>query len=198
MRKRDNRICQGDVFKDVIYIENIIPLGDDKFEISTIEFPLTIVLSQDCDLQWDSDIRVNQTTDEKGKKTPNDDKRLLSVIVAPIYNVEDAYEGIQLEGIGLKMSPLPRPENSKKQKSGTGQAIIQNKNSRYHYMEFSEDLQIVPSIIDFKHYFTVSVSYLESIRKINFICSIQDLYRESISQRFSNFLSRIGLPGNDG
>ena len=55
------------------------------------------------------------------------------------------------------------------------------------------ELELPPLIMDFKHYFTIPLKTLES--KLNDrICTIEPLFRESISQRFSFFLSRIGLP----
>ena len=69
-----------------------------------------------------------------------------------------------------------------------------NENKRYHYLNFAQDVELVESVIDFKHYFTVTVNYLNSIREEKYVCSIESLYRELILQRFSNFLSRIGLP----
>jgi hypothetical protein len=73
--------------------------------------------------------------------------------------------------------------------------IRQNNNPRYHYLEFDTNVvQISPSIIDFKHYFSVNVEYLIAQKQRDFVCQIAPLYRESISQRFTSFLSRIGLP----
>lgn len=89
-----------------------------------------------------------------------------------------------------------QPIKVKKGKNYTtvGKNLTQNKIPRYHYMEFPEGIPIVPSIIDFKHYFSLNVEYLYEIREQNFVCKIAELYREDISQRFASFLSRIGLP----
>jgi hypothetical protein len=75
-----------------------------------------------------------------------------------------------------------------------GKTLIQNQIPRYHYLEFPNNVPIVSSVIDFKHYFTVNVEYLKKHKKDNFICQIGPLYREDVSQRFSSYLSRIGLP----
>ena len=69
-----------------------------------------------------------------------------------------------------------------------------NRNPRYHYLEFPPEANMPPSVIDFKHYFSVTAEYLEMLKKENFICRIGSLYREAIFQRFAYFLSRIGLP----
>jgi protein gp37 len=54
---------------------------------------------------------------------------------------------------------------------------------------------LVPSVADFKHYFSVHVPYLERARRTNFVCRLSDLFREDVSQRFAAYLGRIGLPG---
>ena len=71
---------------------------------------------------------------------------------------------------------------------------MQNERPRYHYIEFPSHIPLVASTADFKHYFSVHVTHLESIRKTNFICHLSDLFREDISQRFAAYLARIGLP----
>ncbi len=85
-----------------------------------------------------------------------------------------------------------------KRKDTKIKAIMDNDTSRYHYLKFSDNDQIggnkIPElIIDFKHYYTInkSVVYNNLDKRM---CSIDDLFREKISQRFSYFQSRIGLP----
>lgn len=108
--------------------------------------------------------------------------------MAPLYNYDKFLIGEHLLGIKRKMQVYGIKENS------VTKIIKQNNNPRYHYLEFPIDIDIVNSIIDFKHYFSVGTEYLYSIYKENFTCRVDILYRELISQRFANFLSRIGLP----
>lgn len=176
------RVCQGDIFKDIKYIEYAIE-REGNFEISKIVFPLVIVLTQDCDLDQDFNSR-NETT-----QSTNQDKYLLSVIVAPLYNIEHIYNGEHLSELELKMQKINK-------ESTRGKLLLQNQLPRYHYLEFKKDIPIpiVSSVIDFKHYFTVNLPYLLMIKETNFICKVSTLYREDISHRFASFLSRIGLP----
>lgn len=177
-------VCQGDIYKDIDYIEYAeVHLG--IVEISKITFPFIIVLTQECDLHEDQDFRKNI------EKKKNQDKLLLSVIVAPIYNVAQFYDGIHLEEIGRKMTPQEKRHG----KTGN-KVLLQNKNPRYHYLDIKDDSKFVKSIIDFKQYFTVNVDYIISLKDSNFVCRVSELYRERISQRFANHLSRIGLPTN--
>ena len=108
-------------------------------------------------------------------------------MVAPLYNLEHVYNGEHLSEISRKMTEISR-------KKTPGENLITNQNPRYHYLKFPEKTYIVPSIVDFKHYFSVSIDYLLKCKNQKFICQIAELYREDLSQRFSAYLSRVGLP----
>lgn len=178
-----NRVRQGDIYREVEYIES----ADDEagiVAISKLIFPLIVVLTQDCDLEWDFIRRFEE-------KDKDQNKLLLSVIVAPIYNFEHFLTGEHLSEIDFKMKSFNRKETACVH-------IIQNQNPRYHYLEFPKESKIIPAgVIDFKHYFAVNVKYLQSIKETNFVCKIKELYREELSQRFAYFLSRIGLPSGN-
>lgn len=176
------RISQGDIYRDVEFIEYAIEKKG-IIAISKIIFPLVIVLTQDCDLTYDYNRRWSKTP------ASNDDKRLISIIVAPLYNAQHLYDGTHLSELGMQMSPIGGGTRKTK--------LEQNQTPRYHYLNFPRNIgniQIVPSVIDFKHYFTVNVEYLKKHKAKHFVCRIGILYREDVSQRFSNYLSRIGLP----
>lgn len=49
-------------------------------------------------------------------------------------------------------------------------------------------------VIDFKHYYTIPTEEMYEAYKENYLASVEPLYREDLSQRFANYLSRIGLP----
>jgi hypothetical protein len=175
------RLRQGDILRDVEHIEHVLEESG-IIEVSKIVFPLVIVLTQDCDLQYDEQSRLS--VDEN---SGDQDKWLLSVLVAPLYNAEHVHRGEHLSELDMEMGRIP--------KKGTAlNFLVSNRNPRYHYLEFSRDIQIVPSVIDFKHYFSANVEYLRGLKGTNFVCSVSDLFREHISQRFASFLARIGLP----
>jgi hypothetical protein len=170
-KKRLGRISQGDVFRDVECIEYVAERRG-VLEVSKIVFPLVVVLTQDCDLEQDA--RYLKT-----KEPPsNQDKKLLSVLVAPLYNAEHVFQGSHLTELGLTMAPINR-------KKTEGRFLVQNERPRYHYLDFPVKVAIVPSIADFKHYFSVSIAYLQKIEPKNFVCRLSELYREDLSQRFA-------------
>lgn len=184
--EENSTIQQCDIFQNVEFIEYAIET-DNTIEVSKIVFPHVIVLTQACDLQQDTNARERLSKEGKG----NQDKLLISVIVAPLYNFEDFRLGTHLEQLGMKMQEQGPRKRTKCDN------IIKNETKRYHYLNFDESVPLVESVIDFKHYFTVTASYLRQKYDSSYVCSIDSLYREQILQRFSFFLSRIGLPDID-
>ncbi len=177
------RVSQGDIYKDIDFVEYILE-KDGIVEFSRITFPYVVVLTQDCELQQDYAYRKGQSD----RFLQN--KMLLSVLVAPLYNAEHLFNGEHLSELDIQTTKI--------KKTGTeGKFILANTRPRYHYLDFPENVPIAKSVIDFKHYFSVNVEYLRKEKSKNFVCKISELYRESLSQRFANYLSRIGLPDNN-
>lgn len=177
----DTRIHQGDIFKNLPFFENYVE-KEGAFELSILEFPFSIVLSQECDLE--QNCRERASFAGVGSEMKKHDKFLVSLLCAPLYNAEHLFAGEHLSYLQIE---------AERKGSEQKKYIKSNRESRYHYIEFDGDIEIVPSVIDFKHYFSIALPYLES-NLGNRVCSIRPIFRESISQRFSNYLSRIGLP----
>ena len=176
----EQRLSQGSVFRNVECIEYAIE-KQGIIEVSKIEFPLIIVLTQDCDLAQDFKYK-----DPTASPPKTQDKKLLSVLVAPLYNSDHVLSGTHLSDLNLNMQKI----DSKTHKD----IMKRNQIPRYHYLEFPEELAVVPQMIDFKHYFSLNINYLEQLKNNNYVCQIAELYREDISHRFASYLSRIGLP----
>ena len=179
---RSERINQGDVFKNIIHIDSWEEF-DNELKISRIHYPHIIILSQDCDLKEDS--RVRSCT--------KNDKALVSVLAAPFYNLDHFVDGKHLLFLGIKARTFIK-ERKKGKLTTEYKNLIDNQAPRYHIIEFPPNTQLVKSVIDFKHYFSVSVEYIQRVKGVNFKCTLDSLYRERLSQRFANYLSRIGLP----
>jgi len=113
------------------------------------------------------------------------DKYLLSVLVAPLYNYAHLREGSHLRELQRTATRI---------NSDYSRYIKANRDARFHYLQFPDNIDIVESVVDFKHYFGVSVTNLVGHKKNHYICTIKELYREQVSVRFANYLSRIGLP----
>ena len=179
----DKQIHQGDVFLDIDYIEHA-DIIDGHVDISIIRYPHVIIMSQECDLTQDYDERYS--TEDKKK---SNDKLLHGIIVAPMYNYEHFREGKHYSNLGYTMCT-----DFINQNKTPSRMLKQNNNPRYHFMEFDSSIPIVDSVVDFKHFFTVDISSLYKYKKEKYVCSLDALFRERLSQRFANYLSRIGLP----
>jgi len=187
-KTRASRIKQGDIFKDIRYIKSYQEKRG-VYEVDAINFPLVIVLTQDCDLEQEHNQRLkNIDAEEK-----NHNNYLLSILVAPLYNFEHFSGGEHLKDVDLEIVE-PKMENFNTGSKSILKKIKQNELPRYHYMDFPKDIPIIPSVIDFKHYFSVDTEIIKKEKNKKFVCSVRELYREQISLRFANFLSRIGLP----
>jgi hypothetical protein len=180
----ESRVSQGDIYQNVEFIESVNE-ENGIVEISKIVFPYIVVLTQDCDLAQDFKFRSDDSR--------TGDKIILSVLVAPIYNANHVYLGEHLAELNQVMRQIQVKGKGNKPTT-EWRNLVNNDNPRYHHLEFPNEVSIVPSIIDFKHYFSLNLEYLYEIRGKNFICKVSELYREDISQRFASFLSRIGLP----
>lgn len=179
-RQRKSRLCQGDIIRDVDFLEAVKTEGG-EIEVSYIRYPLAIVLTQDCDLMQDYRVRWAK------HRLSDQDKAIVSALVAPLYNAEHFFEGQHLSELGYAMQKIKRGRTP-------GKKILSNQDPRYHVLVFPDDVPLVASVIDFKHYFSVNVEDLKERKRSNFVCQVSDLYREDVCQRFAAFLARIGLP----
>ena len=130
-------------------------------------------LNQECDLENDY------------FETKNRDRKLLHLAIAPAFNFEQFLSGTHWGGIYAQNQGCKRKDTATK-------AIMDNQNPRYHYLKFLEDDK-PELIVDFKHFFTVNRDFLyNQLHKR--LYSLDGLFRESLSLRFCNYVSRIGLP----
>lgn len=168
----NSRLYQGDIFKDLKFVTGDLNEATEK---DKIVLPYAVVLSQDCDLECDFNSR---------KINDDQDKHLLSLLVSPAFILEKFAHGEHFEG--WRMKPFNGGEIEKLKKNDSLK--------RYHYLE-KEPLSSVPElVIDFKHFFSLPRDFLYKQKKEKYVASLNELFREELSQRFSNYLSRIGLP----
>jgi hypothetical protein len=178
----DEQIHQGDIFKNIRFYETYKE-DSGRFELSCLQFPFAMVLTQECDL--DTNLKERKKIIGDNSEIIQHDKFLVSLLCAPLYNAEHLFAGNHLQVIKIE---------SEQKNSNQRNYIKTNRDPRYHYIEFQEkSIKLVPLIIDFKHYFSISLNIIEEQLNQR-ICSIKPIFRELITQRFSNFLSRIGLP----
>lgn len=178
-KKQDKqRFCQGDILRDVkVSISSPFEWQQQEGDIFDFDLPYCVIMTQDCDLTWDYDGRNNL-------EEVNNDKFLPTILVCPAYTDESFYKGEHLGG--WKM----RAYNSGEVKK------IQNNDeiNRCHFLIGDSELQIPNLVIDFKHFYTLPTDILYEQYGGVYLATINELFRERLSQRFANYLSRFGLP----
>ena len=174
LERPGDELRHGDILRNIDF-PAYRSIDGDQATLSILRFPRAVVLSQDCDLASDL------------LSVEKQDIRLVSVLMAPLYEMSDAADGNHLRGLGMHSDGL-RGKNS-----GSGKDLRQNANPRYHCLPLSQ-AGIDPDLIaDFKHYFSVSADYLMAVRRLAIVASLNVPYREDLCQRFAAYLTRIGL-----
>ncbi len=178
VKRTVKRICQGDILRNISVIDDYSRDSSGVFEFEELTLPYIVVMTQDCDLESDFNNRS-----QSNPKTH--DKFLRTVLICPAYLSSDLRKGTHLEDLELKMEPY---------NSTRWNPIKMQNNARYHFLELDQELQVPELVIDFKHYYAVPRNTLFNLYDENYLVTINHLFREFLSQRFSNYLSRIGLP----
>lgn len=175
------RVSQGDIFTDVETTYDVKPVAPESEEMELINITYThaIILTQECDLEQDF---KNRGEPQKGH-----DKFIPCILLAPAYLAETLKEGKHLTAVELSMQKLG---------GNMWASIKKNQVLRYHFLPIHLDFNIPELIVDFKHYFTIPRNlFCETIMKDRYAASLAPLFREHLSDRFTHYLSRIGLPG---
>ncbi len=168
------RFNQCDVLKDLIIYHHSDTV-DGELILSTLLLSYSIVVNQECDLLHDFNARNDNNS--------NSDKYLPNIIVLPCYLSEDFRDGSHRGDMSCT-----------KWNSELFKKIRQNNDARFHFLPGHALFQIPDLIIDFKHIYTVNRDVLYKQISELYIGSIAEVYRDHISQRYTNYLSRIGLP----
>ena len=192
------KIFQGDILRDVNIIVEYNDVEDNEFKM-----PYIVILSQDCDLNQDFNSYskytkyndeldlININFDTFDKKKVDDfrkvyDKLLPSILVCPAFPAEKLRNGNHLQNYNNFIMQHISSKDWKK--------VENNEVARYHYLKPFPDFQIPKLVVDFKRYYTLPTHYVYSIFEESYVGSLNELYLERLSQRFVNYLSRIGLP----
>ncbi len=177
-------VCQGDIFQNVKY--SYIDSEDDKgVNIVEYEFPLALVVSQACDV-----IAMDEIISKKGGKPA---KFMPSILMCPIYESNAAKTGQHIKGAFDQLSLKFETENT--YQGDDYKVAKRDWHYRIHALTVVSDEKTVieNAVIDFKHYFTVPISYLIS-HKCDRVLHLDDLFAEQITLKFSTYLARVAIP----
>lgn len=180
-----NKISQGDIFKNVKF--NYIDTEDDSsVDVIEYEFPLAVIISQACDV-----IAMNEILSSNGGKPT---KFMPSILMCPIYDKNVAKTGDHLTDVFNNLSLTLDKENI--YHKNDYEVAERDWHYRFHALELSngkDNIVLSNAIIDFKHYFSVPMSYL--LKNLsNRIYHLDDLFAEQITLKFATFISRVAIP----
>lgn len=179
-----DQICQGDIFQNVRY--NYIDSEDDEgVNVIEFEFPIAIIISQACDVIAMEDI-VNNKSGKPAKFMP-------SILMCPIYDKSASKSGdhikeaFSLLSLNIVEEPIYFKDDLK--------TADKDWHYRFHSLtiETGAEKVLENAIVDFKHYFTVPISYLISHKKDRLL-HLDDLFAEQITLKFSTYLARVAIP----
>jgi hypothetical protein len=172
--KSVGRLVQGDIYENISFVQGVKSASE--LNLDDIRLRYAIVMTQDCDLA------SHQRAMDNGKIQNR--AVLPTVLICPAYPIEQFFEGNHIES-----KDLGKFTDDKREK------VMKNeRQKRYHYIEKDIASGLQDVIIDFKHFYTISYDILLDSREKHYVTTVNELYRENLSQRFTNFLSRIGLP----
>ncbi len=174
----EGALHQGEVLSDVKqYVR--VPSEDHSARFIEFVHPYCVVLSQECDLDWDFGARA---------EGDGSSAKLLSNVLCCTAAEEDNIR------------------QSKGLKSDLWRRVKKNNDERFQYLEecpsdHDSEKDGVPSLVlDFKGYFTVSTSELYEQLETNAEqrCRLTTPYAEHLSLRFASFQARVALPRDHG
>ncbi|MFZ1984610.1 MAG: hypothetical protein WAU91_09360 [Desulfatitalea sp.] len=173
------RISQGDILRDIKFVI----IGDDESSVE-LTYQYIVVLSQDCDLEQGNSILSPELKCEGSCKLFN--QFLHSVLFVPAFPSELLRSGEHIKSLyDIKADRIV---------GSLWGPIKINQSPRYHFLPADVEHQIPDLVMDFKAYYTLPFRYFLHKHKKHYLATVNELFREHLSQRFSNYLNRIGLP----
>lgn len=180
----EDPVCQGDIFKNVKY-SFIDSESDNDVEILEYEFPLAIVVSQACDVT-----AMNGVVETMHGKAI---KYMPTVLLCPIYDKNIMKTGEHVIDVFEDLNYTLEKENI--YNSNEWKIVAKDWHYRYHALEvkIGDEKVIENAAIDFKHYFTVPITYLFK-NKNDRVARLDDIFSEQITLKFATFLTRVAIP----
>jgi len=168
---------QGEILCNVVQLKlKVETVGSPELEFVFQLHPYVIIVSQDCDLDWDYKARTDQTTD---KLIPN-------ILFCEVTTAESLRRGGDIN-------------------SGIWGRVKINKDERYQFLQkvaAEEDAlqQGLPELgIDFKRYFTLPADEVYTrivAQETQRRCRLVSPYLEHFSTRFAYYQFRVALPAD--
>jgi hypothetical protein len=169
------RISQGDILRDITF--NYVQKNN---EVQEYYFQYAIIITQDCNLE--------QYQRKRNEKREGDifNQYIPNLLIIPSFPAESLRQGQHLTDLyNYQQDLIP---------SAKWKNLKLNKDERYHFIKGYVDMQVPDMVCDFKHFYTIGFDYISEQYNQSYLATVNELFRENLSQRFTNYLSRIGLP----
>lgn len=170
---------QGEIINALFELQLQIPLEttidlNQPAKFDRVDHPYSIVVSQDCDLEWDYKARQGQAPEGK---------LMTHVLFCAMFSEDE------LRGRGNLTNELFR-------------RVERNQDERYHHLLaapiFGTEEGIPELFADFKTTFSLPVEFVywaTSTAQVNRSGSLPSPYLENLMHRLYSFLGRVATPG---
>lgn len=183
----DGPIRQAELLTSISEFQAIPEMEGDSVDVATrrVEHPLTIVLSQDCDLEQDFKVRHPAEGAPPNREAAEASPAALTHIL-----LCDAHEESELK------KRLPDGLGSK-----DFRRIAGNQNERYHRIESAEirdtGTDIEPLFLDFRRHFSIpcpAVYEQFASGSAGRTARLPAYYLHDLNHRFYSYLARVAIP----
>lgn len=176
---------QAEILRDLIEPRILSGVGG-EVQYIPVEHPLSIVISQDCDLEQDYYLRFPREHDPRPPEDVDVEPNALRVIL-----LCDAYEVADMESV------FPAKFGSKER-----DFVKKNQNERYHCLRAGSvpsGENLVPSLLDLRTPFAIApaVAYEQLLGddpSASRIGLIPDVHSHDLIHRFFSYQARVALP----
>lgn len=184
-RAFDQELEQALILRDVtVYFVELE--GEGTVAAKARTFAFLVVLTQDCDVQFDRLARRSEP-DRPGGQPVSKDKQLNGLVVCPAFPRDDVFSGDYVDGAS--------------EWRGTRKNILEtNREDRYHVLPAEPPMLAEAIALDFKLAFSISPEYLERWRADHPSSSVATLdipWRDRLVQRYVQYFGRIAEPDED-
>lgn len=177
----DGALRQGEIVSGVVQLKVALQRGElpdlnaSSIPTTRVTHPFAIVVSQDCDLDWDRKYRDGGSN--ASKEVPN-------VLFCEARTAAEIRSGPGID-------------------AGIWKTVKINKNERYQFLEQvpagadASSVGLPELCLDFKRLFTIPTDevYLQLASGAQRRCRLNCPYLEHLSSRLLYFLGRVALPG---
>jgi hypothetical protein len=170
-----------------IEVPQVAASGPEGASVLLREYPWAVVLTQECDLQFDRLARQGEPLRAGG--TPVKKHNLLNIVLlCPAFALEHVLAGTYIE-------------EAKKWGGDEAKILKKNRDDRYHLLPAEEPLVSAPIVLDFKVITAAHSDYLQAWVNTypeRVVAVLKSPFRERLTQRFVNYFGRIAEPEEDG